>query len=581
MPAQHSIDTVSATLARSRLGVWPLVFTVMAAAAPLTVVAGGATTGFAVTGITGIPIAYVLVALLLALFSVGYVTMSRRVLNAGAFYTYVTHGLGKPAGVGAAFVALLAYNTMQIGLYGGFGAVLAQFLDDRAGVDLPWWLCAYAAWAIVGLLGVRRIDLNSRILATLLIAEIAVAVIFAAVHISHPAPGGISFGSLAPGNVLTAGIGAALAVDIAGFVGFEGTAVFSEESKDPHTTVARATYLALTIIGLLYAFCAWAMSVATGPTHIVDQARAQGTELIFTLVAPYLGQTVVDLGHLLFVTSLFAALLAFHNTAARYFFALGREGVLPAILGRTSPPFPGTVDRITRADRSRGDRAGRLRHRRLGPDRPALLLAHRPRRPRRPAPHDRHLDGRRRLLHRARQPRPPRPWPHPARAVHRSHRTGPRGDRDARRVRHPARRRPHLQPALATPRHLRRRRGGRHRVGADPQEHSAAGVRGDRTRRQQRHHRPAPTDTGRAVTAMRTYPSAAIRAATPADQQTVSDLLAEAFLHGDLADWLIPHLDTRARIYPHYFALHVEHAITHGQVEMTEDASRSGHLVSH
>ncbi|MBO3741629.1 APC family permease [Actinoplanes flavus] len=337
MPAQHSADTVSATLARSRLGVWPLVFTVMAAAAPLTVVAGGATTGFAVTGITGIPIAYVLVALLLALFSVGYVTMSRRVLNAGAFYTYITHGLGKPAGVGAAFVALLAYNTMQIGLYGGFGAVLAQFLDDRTGLHLPWWLCAYAAWAIVGLLGVRRIDLNSRILATLLIAEIAVAVIFAAVHVTHPAPGGISFTTLAPGNVITAGIGAALAVAIAGFVGFEGTAVFSEESKDPHTTVARATYLALTIIGLLYAFCAWAMSVATGPTHIVDQARAQGTELIFTLVAPYLGQTVVDLGHLLFVTSLFAALLAFHNTAARYFFALGREGVLPAILGRTSP----------------------------------------------------------------------------------------------------------------------------------------------------------------------------------------------------------------------------------------------------
>jgi GNAT superfamily N-acetyltransferase len=72
---------------------------------------------------------------------------------------------------------------------------------------------------------------------------------------------------------------------------------------------------------------------------------------------------------------------------------------------------------------------------------------------------------------------------------------------------------------------------------------------------------------------MRTHPSPAIRTATPADQQTVSDLLAEAFLYGDLADWLIPHLDTRARIYPHYFALHVEHALTHGQVEMAADAT--------
>ncbi|MBW6439556.1 hypothetical protein KZ829_38105 [Actinoplanes hulinensis] len=64
-----------------------------------------------------------------------------------------------------------------------------------------------------------------------------------------------------------------------------------------------------------------------------------------------------------------------------------------------------------------------------------------------------------------------------------------------------------------------------------------------------------------------------IRTATPADQQTISELLAEAFLHGDLADWLIPHLDTRARIYPHYFALHVEHALTHGYIDMTADGS--------
>jgi amino acid transporter len=43
----------------------------------------------------------------------------------------------------------------------------------------------------------------------------------------------------------------------------------------------------------------------------------------------------LDIGHILFVTSLFAALLAFHNTVARYAFALGRERVLPAWLGTT------------------------------------------------------------------------------------------------------------------------------------------------------------------------------------------------------------------------------------------------------
>ncbi|MGA5304588.1 APC family permease [Nucisporomicrobium flavum] len=337
-PSRHApVSPVEAALARSRLGVWPLVWIVMAAAAPLTVVAGGATAGFAVTAITGIPLGYVVVALILAVFSVGYVAMTRKVVNAGAFYTYITYGLGKPAGVAGSFVAVVGYNVMQTGLYGGFGVAAHDFAAAHLDVSAPWWAWAMAAWALIAFLGGRRIDLNGRVLAVLLIAEICVAVVLAVVQVAHPDGGQVSFTTLSPGNLFTAGLGAALATAIAGFVGFEGTAVFSEESKDPQKTVARATYLALAIIGVLYAFCAWAMSVATGPDAIVARATADGSQLIFNLAGPHVPAAVITLGQLLFVTSLFAALLAFHNTAARYFYALGREGVLPSVLGRTSP----------------------------------------------------------------------------------------------------------------------------------------------------------------------------------------------------------------------------------------------------
>lgn len=328
---------VAAALARAKLGVAPLVFTVMAAAAPLTVVAGGATAGFAITGITGIPLAYLVVAAILGVFSIGYVAMSRKIVNAGAFYTYITHGLGKIAGVGASFVAVLAYNVMQVGLYGGLGVVTTGFAKAEIGVDLPWWAWALLAWAMIAMLGGRRVDLNSKVLSVLLISEILVAVLFAVIQVGHPAGGTVSFTTLSPGKLLGAGLGAALATAIAGFVGFEGTAVFSEETRDPHKTVPRSTYLAVTIIGLLYGFCAWAMSVGTGPDNIVQRSTTESSELTFNLVNPYLPHAVIMLGHLLFITSLFAALLAFHNTAARYFFALGREGVLPRVLDRTNP----------------------------------------------------------------------------------------------------------------------------------------------------------------------------------------------------------------------------------------------------
>jgi amino acid transporter len=334
--AQPPKSQVAQTLAAGRLGVWSLVFIVMAAAAPLTVVAGGATTGWAVTGVVGIPVAYLVVALVLAVFSVGYVAMSRKVVNSGAFYTYVTHGLGPIPGIGASFIALLAYNAMQIGLYGGFGVVAEGFATTYLGISTPWWLWAYAAWALVAVLGVARVDLNGRILGALLIAEIAVALLFAGVHVTHPANGNVDLSAVSPGQVLAAGFGAALVTGITGFVGFEGTAVFSEESKDPQRTVRRATYIALAIIGLLYAAGSLAMTIMVGPDSIVAAATEHGTDLIFVLAEPYVPPFVIVLGRLLFLSSLFAALLSFHNTVARYFFALGREGVLPRALATTS-----------------------------------------------------------------------------------------------------------------------------------------------------------------------------------------------------------------------------------------------------
>jgi amino acid transporter len=69
----------------------------------------------------------------------------------------------------------------------------------------------------------------------------------------------------------------------------------------------------------------------------VAAATADGTELIFNLVSPHVWPILVDVGHVLFTTSLFAAILSFHNTVTRYGFALGRERVLPAGLGRTNP----------------------------------------------------------------------------------------------------------------------------------------------------------------------------------------------------------------------------------------------------
>ena len=71
------------------LGVVAITGMIIAASAPLTVVAGGVPTGFAVTGSLGVPFGYLVLAGVLLLFAAGYGAMGRFVRNAGAFYAYI------------------------------------------------------------------------------------------------------------------------------------------------------------------------------------------------------------------------------------------------------------------------------------------------------------------------------------------------------------------------------------------------------------------------------------------------------------------------------------------------------------
>ncbi|WP_231939743.1 APC family permease [Brevibacterium siliguriense] len=308
---------------------------IIAASAPLTVVAGGVPSNFAVTGLVGVPLSFVVLGTVLILFAIGYAAMSRHVHNAGAFFAYISKGLGKPAGVGAAMTALVAYNAMQIGIAGMFGFVFSSFLDTLFGISWPWWVCALIAWVIVGIMGVLRVDFSARVLGIIVGAEFLVVIVFDIIGLAH-SPEGITGDGLAFDHLFAPGVGAALAFSIAAFMGFESGAIYNEEVKDPRRTAGRATVIAVSIIAIFYAFSAWAMVVGEGASKVIGRSQELGPDLMFVFLGAHAPVWFVDLGNLLFLTSLLAALVAFHNIVARYVFALGRDRVLPQSLARTS-----------------------------------------------------------------------------------------------------------------------------------------------------------------------------------------------------------------------------------------------------
>lgn len=323
-------------LHRRSLGVPHIVFFVVAASAPLTVAAGGVPVSFAVTSLSGIPLVYVIIATILLIFTVGYAAMSRHVTNAGAFYTYVCRGLGQAWGVGSALVAVVAYNAMQIGIYGLYGFAASGALEKFFGWQLPWEVPVLVTVAIVAALGALQVDLNARVLGVFLVAEVVIVLSFDIAGIAKPAEA-LTAAPFAPAALGGGALGAALCFVTASFMGFESAAIYGEEAKDPKRTVARATYIAVVLIGVFYAFTAWATSMAAGDAQIVGRAQELGADLFFVYAEQNVGPWFADIATVLFVTSLFAALLSFHNAVARYFFSLGRERVLPRALARVQP----------------------------------------------------------------------------------------------------------------------------------------------------------------------------------------------------------------------------------------------------
>lgn len=345
-------ETPETSLHHGRLGVLGIVFFVVAAAAPLVGMTGAVPVAIAAGNGAAAPGAYVAVGIILLLFSVGYAAMASKVTNTGAFFAFVGRGLGIIPGVGSAFTSLVAYLAVQLAIFGFFGGIVSGEMNDKFGLDLPWYVWTLIAWALVTGLSLLSVDIGAKLLGVLMSLELLSLIwVSFAVLFSSDKPEGVDLGaSFLPQNIFSGGLastaGIALAFAFASYIGFEATAIYGEESRDPHRTVPRATYLAVIIITVIFGFTAFAIVTGLGASSVVDRTveltTVDGTPLanpaavLFAVAEKYVGTWIVDVMSWLVISSLFAGLLAFQNSAARYFFAMGRSGVLPRALDRVN-----------------------------------------------------------------------------------------------------------------------------------------------------------------------------------------------------------------------------------------------------
>ncbi|MFF4503496.1 APC family permease [Streptomyces sp. NPDC001401] len=350
-------SSMAGRLKPDSLGVLGILFFVLSAQAPLTGIAGAVPIAVAIGNGAGTPAAYLAAGVVVLLFSIGFVAMGRHVVDAGAFYTYIGKGLGRPTGSGSAGVALFAYCAVQAAMYGLYGATVSGLVEHYGGVHIAWWVWTLVTMVIVQFLGAAGIEMGAKVLAVFVLAEFSILIAFALVTFAKGGgPEGLGFGdSFSPHAALQGAPGVALMFAVASMFGFEATAIYGEEAREPRKTVPRATYLSVGVIMCFFAFTSWMLVSAHGASKATAEAgkalaSGDATSFVFAPITAQFGAWAGDVLPILLATSLFAGILAFHNSANRYLFSLGREGLLPhgltALNRRHSPWAAGVVQTV-------------------------------------------------------------------------------------------------------------------------------------------------------------------------------------------------------------------------------------------
>jgi amino acid transporter len=344
-------------LRKHAVGIWGVLFLTVTGSAPISAMLFNTPLAVGYGNGLGAPAAFIFATVVLTIFSVGYVAMSRKVTTAGGFYSYISHGLGREFGLGSGFAAVVAYSVFEASLCGGFAFFLNQKLSQIGtatgagwlnGIQWPW--LALLMVVVISLITYFDIRVTARILGVFLVGEILFLLIFDVAMIARGATTSTAF-TLASLNPVKAfqGFGASggLVAGLASiglffafwsWVGFEMAPNYGEESKDPKRIVPMAMYISVIGLGVFYTLTSWAPFAGYNTLHdAIGQAQNNAAQFYLGPAQQYIALGVDQALSILIITGSFACGMAFHNTACRYFYSLGREKVLPTALGNTHP----------------------------------------------------------------------------------------------------------------------------------------------------------------------------------------------------------------------------------------------------
>ncbi len=293
----------------------------------------------------GTPAGFLVATIILLIFSVGYAAMASKVTAVGGFYSFISHGLGRELGMAFGFGSVVAYSVFEASLAGGFAYFANLDINQWLGINVPWPILALVMIAGISFLTFFDVKVSTAILGVALIGEVAILAIFvigvaansdAHFQLTAINPFSAFKGFDAHDKIQAGAAGIGLFFAFWSWVGFEMAPNYAEESRDPKRIVPLSLYISVLALGIFYTIVSWA--AVSGYANIdaaIAQAQTNSAVFFFDPATRMIGPWVAVLMSILILSGAFACGMAFHNTAARYLYSLGREQVLPSALGRT------------------------------------------------------------------------------------------------------------------------------------------------------------------------------------------------------------------------------------------------------
>jgi len=262
---------------------------------------------------------------------------ARRFAGAGAIYEYLAQAVHNSFGIFSAGVYLL--GTLFLGAGGIFialGFLVQGFFASHLSTSIPWWPGGAAALIIAFALNHYGVRLAIRGVLLLAVISMVPFVILSLVIIAKGGVGGNTLSVFSPSASSWNSVFNGILFAVTLFIGFEAAASIAEETENPRRSIPIAVIGAVALSAVLYLLVTYAATIGFGQAALAKGAWFSAASPMGTLAATYVGSWLSVLIDLVIILDALSLAIAIMVAASRIMFALGRDGLLPRAMARTS-----------------------------------------------------------------------------------------------------------------------------------------------------------------------------------------------------------------------------------------------------